>query len=201
MLTACIIYIPGSAGNLLTRCLSLDDSAVPFGKATTAKDKLQEYNNWNSSNWIESETELEVGYQKGEGDFFVHETNPLKLIHRLHPDQFIDGKNNLWTGDFKWQNLSFIAPDDIETIKNLAGAKRTDMDHNQMFKRQMEMYNSLLPEASYIIKFTNILTYDNFSAEVEKLCDLIGVTYYQIYVKQLWDKWYEETTALVWLPK
>jgi|TARA_R110000823_G_C15724598_1_gene479039 hypothetical protein len=201
MLTACIIYIPGSAGNLLTRCLSLDDSAVPFGKATTAKDKLQEYNNWNSSNWIESETELEVGYQKGEGDFFVHETNPLKLIHRLHPDQFIDGKNNLWTGDFKWQNLIFIAPDDIETIKNLAGAKRTDMDHNQMFKRQMEMYNSLLPEASYIIKFTNILTYDNFSAEVEKLCDLIGVTYYQIYVKQLWDKWYEETTALVWLPK
>ena len=201
MLTACIIYIPGSAGNLLTRCLSLDDSAVPFGQATTAKDKLQEYNNWNSSNWIESETELEVGYQKGEGDFFVHETNPLKLIHRLHPDQFIDGKNNLWTGDFKWQNLIFIAPDDIETIKNLAGAKRTDMDHNQMFKRQMEMYNSLLPEASYIIKFTNILTYDNFSAEVEKLCDLIGVTYYQIYVKQLWDKWYEETTALVWLPK
>jgi len=201
MLTACIIYIPGSAGNLLTRCLSLDDSAVPFGKATTAKDKLQEYNNWNSSNWIESETELVVGYQKGEGDFFVHETNPLKLIHRLHPDQFIDGKNNLWTGDFKWQNLIFIAPDDIETIKNLAGAKRTDMDHNQMFKRQMEMYNSLLPEASYIIKFTNILTYDNFSAEVEKLCDLIGVTYYQIYVKQLWDKWYEETTALVWLPK
>ena len=186
---------------MLTRCLSLDDSAVPFGKATTAKDKLQEYNNWNSSNWIESETELEVGYQKGEGDFFVHETNPLKLIHRLHPDQFIDGKNNLWTGDFKWQNLIFIAPDDIETIKNLAGAKRTDMDHNQMFKRQMEMYNSLLPEASYIIKFTNILTYDNFSAEVEKLCDLIGVTYYQIYVKQLWDKWYEETTALVWLPK
>ena len=201
MLTACIIYIPGSAGNLLTRCLSLDESTVPFGKATTAKDKLQEYNNWNSSNWIESETELEVGYQKGEGDFFVHETNPLKLIHRLHPDQFIDGKNNLWTGDFKWQNLIFIAPDDIETIKNLAGAKRTDMDHNQMFKRQMEMYNSLLPEASYIIKFTNILTYDNFSAEVEKLCDLIGVTYYQIYVKQLWDKWYEETTALVWLPK
>ena len=201
MLTACIIYIPGSAGNLLTRCLSLDESTVPFGKATTAKGKLQEYNNWNSSNWIESETKLEVGYQKGQGDFFVHETDPLKLIHRLHPDQFIDGKNNLWTGDFKWQNLIFIAPDDIETIKNLAGAKRTDMDHNQIFKRQMEMYNSLLPEASYIIKFTNILTYDNFSAEVEKLCDLIGVTYYQIYVKQLWDKWYEETTALVWLPK
>jgi hypothetical protein len=201
MLTACIIYIPGSAGNLLTRCLSLDESTVPFGKATTAKGKLQEYNNWNSSNWIESETKLEVGYQKGQGDFFVHETDPLKLIHRLHPDQFIDGKNNLWTGDFKWQNLIFIAPDDIDTIKKLAGAKRTDMDHNQIFKSQMNMYTSLLPEASYIIKFTDILTYNTFSAEVEKLCDLIGVSYYQTYVKQLWDKWYKETTDLVWLPK
>ena len=31
--------------------------------------------------------------------------------------------------------------------------------------------------------------------------DLGNVTYYKDYVKQIWDKWYKETTDLVWLPK
>ena len=201
MLTACIIYIPGSAGNLITRCLSLDESTVPFGKATTVKGKLQEYNNWNSKNWIKTETELEVGYQKGEGDFFVHETNPLKLIHRLHPDQFIDGKDNLWTGDYQWQNLIFIAPDDMETIKKLAETKRTDLHHNNFLDSQIKMYHSLVQESTYTINFTALLAYDTFRKEVEKICNIIDVVYYKEYVKQIWYKWHKETTRLVRLPK
>ena len=89
MLSACIVYIPGSAGNLLTRCLSLDETVVPFGVAISAKDKFEEYNNWNSNDWIGSETTLKIGYMQGKGDFFEHETNPLKLIQQLHPDQFL----------------------------------------------------------------------------------------------------------------
>jgi len=201
MLTACIVYIPGSAGNLLTRCLSLDLSTVTFGKATTLNGKFQEYNNWNSKNWLKTETELEVGYQKGEGDFFVHETNSLKLIHRLHPDQFIDGKLNLWTGDYQWQNLIFIAPDDMETIKKLAETKRPDLDHNDFLNSQIKMYHSLVQESTYTINFTALLAYATFSAEVEKICNIIDVVYYRDYVKEIWYKWHKETTHLVRLPK
>ena len=201
MLSACIVYIPGSAGNLLTRCLSLDETVVPFGVAISAKDKFEEYNNWNSNDWIGSETTLKIGYMQGKGDFFEHETNPLKLIQQLHPDQFIDGKDNLWTGDYQWHNLIFIAPDDIDIIKKLASAKRTDLEHNTMFDQQIEKYNNLLPEATHIINFTDLLLYDTFSLHVEELCSNINVTYYKDYVKQIWDKWYKETTDLVWLPK
>ena len=120
MLTACIVYIPGSAGNLLARCLSLDTNTVPYGKALSVEERYVEYNNWNNKDWVASEVDLVVPYMKGIGDFFIHETNSHKLVHKLHPDQFIDGKDNLWTGDYQWQNLIFIAPDDIETIKKLA---------------------------------------------------------------------------------
>ena len=138
---------------------------------------------------------------QGKGDFFEHETNPLKLIQQLHPDQFIDGKDNLWTGDYQWHNLIFIAPDDIDTIKKLALAKRTDLYHNKLFDSQLEKYNNLLPEATHIINFTDLLLYDTFSLHVEELCSNINVTYYKDYVKQIWDKWYKETTDLVRLPK
>lgn len=201
MLTACIVYIPGSAGNLLARCLSLDPTTVPYGKALSAKDRLLEYNNWNNKDWVSSEVGLEIPYMRGHGDFYTHETDMQKLVHRLHPDQFIDGKENIWTGDYQWQNLIFIAPDDIETIKKLAETKRTDMDHNSLLNKQLKMYQSLLQESTYTINFTDLLAYDTFSAEVEKICSIIDVVYYKDYVKQIWHKWHKETTHLVWLPK
>ena len=69
MLSACIIYIPGSAGNLLVRCISLDSTSVPYGLALTPEDKFKEYNNWDSSNWIASEENLEIDYMLGKSDF------------------------------------------------------------------------------------------------------------------------------------
>ena len=201
MLTACIVYIPGSAGNLLARCLSLDTNTVPYGKALSVEERYVEYNNWNNKDWVASEVDLVVPYMKGIGDFFIHETNSHKLVHKLHPDQFIDGKDNLWTGDYQWQNLIFIAPDDIDTIKKLAETKRTNMDHNSLVNSQIKMYESLVQESTYTINFTDLLAYATFSAEVEKICSIIDVVYYKDYVKQIWHKWHKETTHLVRLPK
>lgn len=201
MLTACIVYIPGSAGNLLARCLSLDADTVPYGKKILAENRAIEYNNWNNEDWSKSEVSLEIPYMNGIGDFFTHETGCLKLVHRLHPDQFIDGKDNLWTGEHQWQNVIFIAPDDIDIIKKLAETKRTDIDHNSYFNNQMEMYQSLIEESTYTINFTDLLAYNTFSSAVEKICNVIDVVYYEDYVKQIWHKWHEETTHLVRLPK
>ena len=201
MLTACIVYIPGSAGNLLARCLSLDPTTVPYGKALSAKDRLLEYNNWNNKDWVSSEVGLEIPYMRGHGDFYTHETDMQKLVHRLHPDQFIQGKENLWTGSYQWQHTIFIEPDNIDTIKKLAQTKRTDMDHLAFMNTEMEMYNSLKADATHTVNFTNLLTYNTFSNTVENICSLIDVIYYKDYVKQIWNKWYKETVRLVWLPK
>ena len=201
MLTACIVYIPGSAGNLLARCLSLDPTTVPYGKALSAKDRLLEYNNWNNKDWVSSEVGLEIPYMRGHGDFYPHETDMQKLVHRLHPDQFIQGKENLWTGSYQWQHTIFIEPDNIDTIKKLAQTKRTDMDHLAFMNAEMEMYNSLKADATHTVNFTNLLTYNTFSNTVENICSLIDVIYYKDYVKQIWNKWYKETVRLVRLPK
>ncbi len=201
MLTACIVYIPGSAGNLLARCLSLDPTTVPYGKALSAKDRLLEYNNWNNKDWVSSEVGLEIPYMRGHGDFYTHETDMQKLVHRLHPDQFIDGKENLWTGYYQWQHTIFIKPDNIDTIKKLAQTKRTDMDHLSFINKEIEMYNSLKAHATHTVNFTNLLTYNKFSTTIENICNLIDVIYYEDYVKQIWNKWYKETVQLVWLPK
>ena len=158
MLTACIVYIPGAAGNLLARCLSLDPTTVPYGKALSAKDRFLEYNNWNKKDWVSSEVDIEIPYMKGIGDFCTHETDELKLVHRLHPDQFIDGKENLWTGSYQWQHTIFIEPDDMDTIKKLAQTKRTDLDHLAFINKEIEMYNSLKADASHKVNFTAVHT-------------------------------------------
>lgn len=201
MLTACIVYIPGAAGNLLARCLSLDPTTVPYGKALSAKDRALEYNNWNNKNWISSEVDLEIPYMKGIGDFFTHETDSHKLVHRLHPDQFIDGKEHLWTGEYQWQHTIFIVPDDIDTIKKLAQTKRTDLDHLAFINKEIEMYNSIKHDATHKVNFTALLAYDTFSAVVKEICNMIDVVHYKDYVENIWYKWYKETTHLVRLPK
>ena len=201
MLTACIVYIPGAAGNLLARCLSLDPTTVPYGKALSAKDRLLEYNNWNNKDWVSSEVGLEIPYMQGVGDFYTHETDTQKLVHRLHPDQFIDGQKNLWTGSYQWQHTIFIEPDDIDTIKKLAQTKRTELDHLSFINTQIEMYKRLSHNATYTVDFTDLLTYNTFSNTVEKICSLIDVVYYKNYVEQIWHKWHKETVQLVRLPK
>jgi len=201
MLTACIVFIPGAAGNLLARSLSLDPTTVPYGKAQSAEDRLLEYNNWNNKDWVSSEVGLEIPYMQGIGDFFTHETDEQKLVHRLHPDQFIDGKQNLWTGSYQWQHTIFIEPDDIDTIKKLASTKRTDIDHLAFMNKEIEMYNSLKSGATHTVNFSDLLSYNTFSNAVEKICSLIDVVYYENYVEQIWNKWYKESVQLVRLPK
>ena len=197
MLTACIVYVQGSAGNLLARCLSLDAITVPYGEKIHAENRVVEYNNWDSTNWTSSEIELEIDYMRGTVPYYIHETGVLKLVHRLHPGQFLDGENTLWTADYKWKNLIFIEPDDIDTITKLASLKRTDLEHNTQIKKELEIYNNLLPQATYILPFTDMFDESKFYKHIQTLCTIIDVIYYEEYVKQIWTKWYDETCKLI----
>lgn len=202
MLSACIIYLPGSAGNLLVRCISLDRTAVPYGLALTPEDKFKEYNNWNSSNWKSSEDNLDIDYVTGKSDFFVHETANTKLIQRLHPDSFNDGARNLWIGNHQWKNIIIINPDNEKIIKDLARTKQTlRRPHNSFFTEQMYLLTPLMNTATYVLNFTDMLYWGTFDEHVKKLCNILDVEYYNDYVKQLWDNWYKETNKLVELPK
>lgn len=197
MLTACIVYVQGSAGNLLARCLALDPDTIPYGNAKTAEDRFYEYNNWNSLNWTASEVGLQIDYMTGKGNFVDHEESRLKLVHRLHPGQFLDGEQNLWTGDYKWKNLIFIQPNDITTITKLAVSKRKDLNHKPQINKELETYKRLLPQATYTLPFTDMFDKSKFCNHIQTLCETIDVKYYQDYVNQIWTKWYNETCKLI----
>jgi len=197
LLTACIVYVQGSAGNLVARSLTLDPDTAPYGKAITAKERLEEYNNWNSDNWSLSEKHLNINYVRGEGNFTDYEQSTTKLVQRLHPIEFLIGEQTLWTGDYKWKNLIFIQPNDISTITRLAASKRNDLNHKSQIKEELETYKKLLPQATYTLPFTDLLDKSKFCNHIQSLCETIDVKYYQDYVKQIWTKWYNETCKLI----
>lgn len=197
MLTACIVYVQGCAGNLVARCLSLDASTVPYGEKIHAENRVLEYNNWNSDDWTSSEVELEIDYMLGNVPYHVHETGALKLVHRLHPGQFLDGERTLWTADYKWENLIFIEPNDIDTSTKLATLKRTDLGHNTQIQKELETYKTLLPQSTYILPFTDMFDELKFYKHIQTLCATLDVMYYEEYVKQIWTKWYDETCKLI----
>ena len=197
MLTACIVYVQGSAGNLLARCLSLDAGTVPYGKKIHAENRVLEYNNWDSTFWTSSEVDLEIEYMRGTAPYHQHETSALKLVHRLHPEQFLDGERTLWTADYKWENLIFIEPNDIDIITKLATLKRTDLEHETQIKKELKTYKTLISQATYILPFTDMFDESKFYKHIQTLCATIDVIYYEEYVKQIWTKWYDETCKLI----
>ena len=198
MLTACIVFIPGSAGNLLQRSLSLDPATVPYGKAITAKDRFIEYNNWDSNNWTESEIHLDVDFKTIPDTYVNHEISEEKLIHRLHPEQYEDGELTLWNASYKWKNKIFIEVDneDIEFVTHLAQLKRRDLQHIVQIPNEIKAYNRLIDQATYIINFKTFFDNEKFYKETEKICSTIDVNYYDEYVKEIHKKWIDETCKL-----
>ena len=170
------MYVQGCAGNLVARCLSLDASTVPYGEKIHAENRVVEYNNWNSDDWTSSEINLEIDYMRGTVPYHRHETGALKL---------------------KWENLIFIEPNDIDTSTKLATLKRTDLDHKKQIKKELEIYNNLLPQATYILPFTDMFEESKFYKHIQTLCARLDIIYYEEYVKQIWTKWYDETCKLI----
>lgn len=197
MLTACIVYVQGSAGNLVARSLALDPTTVAYGQSNNAVDRAVEYANWNSANWTQSEKQLEIDYLRGDAEFVSHEQSEQKLVHRLHPAQFVDGSKILWTGEYTWQNLIFIVPDDIETITKLAQRKRIDLDHQSQITKETQIWNNLVEQATYKVNFTELLDDQKFYMHIDNLCAIINVNYYPELVKKIWTKWYTETCKLI----
>ena len=197
MLTACIVYVQGSAGNLLARCLTLDTSTVGYVNADTTQKRFELYNNWDSANWTKSEVGLEIDFATGDGDFYPHEDSQQKLIYRCHPLQYIAGCENCWNGDVQWKDIIKVnlQSDDIETITNLASKKRTDLKHNKQISKELEAYDKIRSTQS--IDFKTILNQRQFLGQIEKIASVLDVEYYPIYVKQMYELWHKETMVLL----
>jgi len=209
LLTAPIIYLQGSGGNLLARSLTLDSATVPYlprellhtalDTTYTTAQRLTLYNNWDHRDWTKSE-QMFIQYHEPPGDTAKFQATELKLISTFHPKQFADGElYGTWGVDPYWKDIIFrdYDKDDLKQITNFATMKRPDLPghswqiHNVEID-QIEMLKVDKPK-SLCIHWQQFQKVDDFCAGVKFLCDKLDLIFYEYAVQRLWEKWKNET--------
>lgn len=203
-MTAPIIYLQGSGGNLVARSLTLDPETVPYLPENLLSTALTEhysvetryrmYDNWDHEDWSKSER-LCIKYHEPPGTTSTFEDTPLKLISTFHPKQFEDGERyGTWTHKCYWEHLIFIAYEyeDVEQIIQFAKSKRRDRSHEDQVKRiELDCIKKLMQDKPQhlSIHWHQLQKQDAFLEGIEYLADKICVDFYPDYVAKLWSSW------------
>ena len=214
MLTAAIIYVQGSGGNLLARTLSLAPGTVAYLPNTladqqptlnmTPDQRLALYNNWDYNNWIRTETNIQIWYHHGLNNFIDYELSSLKLIDQFHPDMFAyeTQRKLLWTSAANWENLVFIKykPESILQIINLAQAKRKDLTHTyQIETTELTCFEQLLEQYPnhLAIWWEDMLQLDSYIKNIKQLATRLSITVDLELATQLWQCWNYNTNLII----
>ena len=212
MLTAPIIYLQGSGGNLVARSLTLDPNTVPYlpehllhtalTEKYTTEQRFGLYNNWNHNDWSQSE-QLFIQYHCPAGDTALFQLTPLKLIQTFHPKQFEDGETyGTWGSDPYWKDIIFIDYDekDVDTITKYASHKRKDMPGHakQVYNIELDCIENLMSEKSNAVKihWQELQTAKQFCKAIKMIAEHIGIEFYNDHVMALWRNWNSENKRL-----
>ena len=212
MLTAAIVYVQGSGGNLLARALSLDPKTVAYLPENLAiqqstysldsAERLAWYNNWNAQNWTHTEKEIDIWYHTGLTDFVNYETSELKLIDRFHPLMFENETKQatLWDSVNRWQHVIFIKYQDasLDKIIQLAKLKRTDLTHRYQIPKEIESFQRLTASIPkhLDIWWEDLLHLDSFISSVKNIAFQINIEFNVDLATTLWQDWHKNTTLL-----
>lgn len=216
MLTAAIIYVQGSGGNLLSRSLTLCESTIPYTPEeyalvqhemqATPEQRYNWYNNWNSSNWVTTEKELALWYHRGINEFVKYESSTLKLIDQFHPEQFAhaDDTQNLWLEGNAWKNHVFIEwknPESLKQITELARIKRPDLDHQSQIAKEVVTFTRLLhskKQNSYSIFWEDMLELESYIHAFVELSEKLDINPHIDLVTQLYNQWKISTEQILY---
>jgi hypothetical protein len=214
MLTAAIVYVPGSGGNLLARTLSLAAGTVAYLPDTLAAEqtlldpvpdqRFALYNNWNHSNWTNTETSIGMWYHHGLNDFVDYELSSLKLIDQFHPAMFAyeTQRQILWNSVAAWENLVFIKyrPESLVQIINLAQVKRKDLSHAHQIKTTEASCFAQLQEQypnHLAIWWEDMLQLDSYIKSIKQLAEQLSITVDLELATQLWQCWNYNTNLII----
>ena len=212
MLTAPIIYLQGSGGNLVARSLTLDQTTVPYlprhllhtalNTTYTTEQRFKFYNNWSHRDWTNSE-QLFIEYHEPPGDTSKLQATELKLIATFHPQQFADGeKYGTWGTDPYWQNIVFIDYDekDVKDITKFARLKRKDMPGHeaQVYNVEIDCIKKLMADKKekVNIHWQKFKTAEDFCTAIESICERLQVSFHKDLVAELWKCWNRENSLL-----
>lgn len=213
MLTAPIIYLQGSGGNLVARSLTLDPNTVPYlpqdllhtalDQLYTTEQRFDMYNNWDHNDWSRSE-QLLIQYHCPPGNTAKHQATPLRLISTFHPKQFADGElHGTWGKYPYWEHIIFIDydNDDISLITKLARLKRKDMPGHaaQVYNVELSCMMKLMAHKSkhLTIHWHKFKTAQEFCSAIKDISEKLNVNFYPHCVKELWQHWDRQNKLLI----
>jgi hypothetical protein len=208
MLKATIIYLPGSAGSMLYKTLTLSEKTITgtkgqdleeYNKKLTAQEKFSRYITWDSTDWKTQERKDLLGYVNGRIDFHHYEESDLWTIDSWHPLEFHNQytQKTLWGEKFYENVISIqVGPEHKEFLLANQTAKRYSLD----FDKEYQCLNILCGI------FGNILLtipFDSFFNKIQYL-DQISKLDTELYlelnldlVEDLWEHWFKES-LLIW---
>ena len=213
MLKAAIVYLQGSGGNLLSRTLSLSEQTVAYLPAQYAKeqptmeviasDRFKYYNNWNSTNWISTETDIRIWYHNGTQDFVNYEITDKWLVDSFHPAMFESEliKKVLFETEKTWEHLIFIRYNNssLPVIEKLAKLKRIDMDHILQIKNtEIRVFNKLIEcYPAHYVNWEDMVDLSTYIIAIKELATKLKLILDYSLVEQLWTSWNIETMKIL----
>jgi hypothetical protein len=212
MLKAVIIYVQGSAGNLLNRTLTLDSNTIPILPAKlsltqpyvnmTPGNRLRMYNNWDYLDWTTTEMDLSMWYKNGANNFVDYELSNKLLIDSMHPCMFYNNHTKMvWTNDNFWENIIFIDWKDsnLNDIIHNANMKRIDLEQEQQISKEVPMFKKLMElyPNSHTIHWESTLHLDTYLKEVHRLTEILSLDIDDNLVEMLWHKWHSQSNMLL----
>ena len=205
MLKATIIYLPGSAGNMLYKTLTLSEKTITgtsgrdlkeYEKTLTAEEKFNRYSIWDSQNWKKEETKDCLNFKRGLVDFYHYEQSKLWLIDQWHPVEFYNQytKNILWGDNFYEKVISVqVTPIHKDFLINNQKAKQYYLNFDDEYKcqhRLQDMFQDrLLP-----IPFDSFFNENTYLDQIILLDKKLNLELDVGLVAKLWKNWFQESS-------
>ena len=205
MLTAVIIFLPGTGGSFLCRTLTLSEKTVfgdtvsesNYGRHIDSKTRLSSYK-WDSKDWKKEESKFVYAYRRGLLDFYHYETTPFKLIDNWHPEEFYrHDQNSICWNKGAWPKYIFIQPNESHKsflLKNQT-TKKYKLDWDTEIK-YMKLLRTQYGADSIDIEFDDFFNQTRFVDNIQRIDQILDLDLSIDLVKIAWQEWYDESQKI-----
>jgi len=208
MLKATIIYLPGSAGSMLYKTLTLSEKTITgtkgqdleeYNKKLTAQEKFTRYMTWDSTDWKTQERKDLLSYADGQIDFYHYEDCDLWTIDSWHPQEFFNQytQKTLW-GEKFYENVILIQVglEHKEFLLVNQTAKEYSLDFDQEYQC-LDLLTGMFGNILLTIPFDSFFVKNQYLNEIARLDTELDLELDLDLVGDLWDLWFKES-SLIW---
>jgi len=208
MLKATIIYLPGSAGNMLYKTLTLSEKTITgtkgqdlneYKKKLTAQEKFNRYMTWDSTDWKKAESKDRLSYTIGAIDFYHYEDCELWTIDNWHPMEFYTHHTQklFWSKKFYEKVISIqVGLEHKEFLLKNQSAKVYNLDFDSEYQCMSEISNMfrdiLLP-----LPFDSFFDRTQYLNQISKLNTELDLELDLNLVNDLWKFWFKQS-SMAW---